>query len=59
MSIIPTYIVWHLRTLGRPFVLPGWIMLLEYGSVAITAAVILLRWVSAALDGQPATGASM
>jgi hypothetical protein len=42
-SIIPTYIVWHLRTLGRPFVLPGWIMLLEYGAVAITAAIILLR----------------
>jgi hypothetical protein len=43
VSIIPTYIVWHLRTLGRPFVLPGWVMLLEYGTVAITAAVILLR----------------
>ena len=43
VSIIPTYIVWHLRTLGRPFVLPGWIMLLEYGAVAITAAIIVLR----------------
>jgi hypothetical protein len=43
VSIIPTYIVWHLRTLGHPFVLPGWIMLLEYGAVAITAAVILVR----------------
>jgi len=43
VSIIPTYIVWHLRTLGRPFVLPGWIMLLEYGFVAMTAAVIVLR----------------
>ncbi|MGO9518991.1 MAG: glycosyltransferase 87 family protein [Candidatus Korobacteraceae bacterium] len=43
VSIIPTYIVWHLRTLGRPWVIPGWITLLEYGSVAMTAAVILLR----------------
>jgi Glycosyltransferase family 87 len=43
VSIIPTYIVWHLRTLGRPFVLPGWVMLLEYGSVAVTAAIILVR----------------
>ncbi len=43
VSIIPTYIIWHLRTLGRPWVLPGWIVLLEYGSVAITGAIILLR----------------
>jgi alpha-1,6-mannosyltransferase len=43
VSIIPTYIVWHLRTLGHPFVLPGWIMLLEYGAVAITTAIIVLR----------------
>jgi hypothetical protein len=43
VSIIPTYLVWHLRSLGRPFVLPGWVMLLEYGAVAITAALILLR----------------
>ena len=46
VSIIPTYIVWHLRTLGRPFVLPGWIMAVEYGVVAITAAIILLRRVT-------------
>jgi hypothetical protein len=43
VSIIPTYIVWHLRTLGRPWELPGWIVVLEYGSVAISAAIILLR----------------
>jgi hypothetical protein len=42
VSIIPTYLVWHLRTLGRPWVLPGWVMLLEYGSVAISAAIVLL-----------------
>ena len=43
VSIIPTYVVWHLRTLGRPFVLPGWVMLLEYGAVGMTAAIIRLR----------------
>ena len=37
---IPTYYVWHLRKLGRPWVVPGWIMLLEYGSVAAAAAII-------------------
>jgi alpha-1,6-mannosyltransferase len=43
VSIIPTYIVWHLRTLGRPWVLPGWVVALEYGSVAVTTAIILLH----------------
>jgi hypothetical protein len=44
VSIIPTYVNWHLRTLGRPWgSLPGWAMLLEYGSVAVVAAVIWLR----------------
>jgi alpha-1,6-mannosyltransferase len=49
VSIIPTYIVWHLRTSGHPFVLPGWVMLLEYGAVALTAAIILLRRIIPAL----------
>ena len=43
VSIIPTYIVWHLRALGRPWVLPGWVALLEYGVVAVSATIILLR----------------
>ena len=43
VSIIPTYYVWHLRTLGRPWLVPGWILLLEYGSVAVTAAITALR----------------
>ena len=38
VSIIPTYYVWHLRTIGHPWVLPGWIMLLEYGSIAVAVA---------------------
>jgi hypothetical protein len=43
VSIIPTYIVWHLRALGRPWLVPGWVTLLEYGSVATASAIILLR----------------
>jgi alpha-1,6-mannosyltransferase len=42
LSIIPTYYVWRLRTLGQPWVVPGWIMLLEYGSVAVAAAIIAI-----------------
>ena len=40
VSILPAYYVWHLRTLGRLFLVPGWVMLLEYGAVAITGALI-------------------
>jgi alpha-1,6-mannosyltransferase len=43
VSIIPTYYVWHLRTIGRPWVVPGWIMLLEFGSVAMAGAIIVYR----------------
>ncbi|MCU1262665.1 MAG: hypothetical protein JWO80_5550 [Bryobacterales bacterium] len=43
VSIIPTYVVWHLRTLGRPWLVPGWIMLIEYGSVATAGVIIALR----------------
>jgi hypothetical protein len=43
VSIIPTYVVWHLRTLGRPWLVPSWIMLLEYGSVATAGVIIALR----------------
>jgi hypothetical protein len=43
VSIIPTFYVWHLRTLGRPWSVPGWIMLLEYGSVAAAGAFIIFR----------------
>ena len=43
ISIIPTYYVWHLRTLGRPWLAPWWIMLIEYGSVAMAGAIVLFR----------------
>jgi hypothetical protein len=40
VSIIPTYYVWHLRALGRPWLVPGWIMLVEYAAVAVAGAII-------------------
>jgi len=43
VTIIPTYYVWHLRLLGRPWVVPSWVMILEYGSVAMTASIIWFR----------------
>jgi alpha-1,6-mannosyltransferase len=43
VSVIPTYYVWHLRMLGRPWLLPSWIMLLEYGSVVAAGVVIGFR----------------
>lgn len=43
VSIIPTYYVWHLRTLGRPWLVPGWVLLLEFGSVGLAGAGVLLR----------------
>jgi alpha-1,6-mannosyltransferase len=44
VSIMLTYVQWHLRALGRPWgPLPGWVMLLEYGCVAAVAAMIVLR----------------
>ena len=43
VSIIPTYYVWHLHRLGRPWLVPGWIMLVEYGAVATAAVLLGLR----------------
>ncbi len=44
VSILPTYVMWHFRALGRPWgALPGWVMLLEYGCVAIAGVTITLR----------------
>ncbi|MEO6965826.1 MAG: hypothetical protein ABI076_08005, partial [Acidobacteriaceae bacterium] len=44
VSISPVYIMWHFRTLGRPWgALPGWVMLVEYGCVALAAAMIWMR----------------
>jgi hypothetical protein len=44
VSVIPVYIMWHLRALGHPWgPLPVWVMLLEYGCVAIAAVIVGLR----------------
>jgi alpha-1,6-mannosyltransferase len=43
LSILPTYYVWHLRTVGLPWVVPDWIMILEFGTVVIAGAIIALR----------------
>jgi alpha-1,6-mannosyltransferase len=42
ISIIPTFYVWHLRTLGGPWFVPDWIFLLEYGSVAVAGTIIII-----------------
>jgi alpha-1,6-mannosyltransferase len=44
VSIIPVYIQWHLRTLGHPWgALPRWVMVLEYGCLAMAAVILWLR----------------
>jgi hypothetical protein len=44
VSIIPTYVQWHLRALGHPWgSLPGWVMLVEYGCMAVAAAILAFR----------------
>ena len=56
VSIIPVYVQWHLRALGRPWgALPGWVMGLEYGCLAIAAAIIFIRRIpqSHAANSQP------
>jgi alpha-1,6-mannosyltransferase len=55
VSMIPTYYVWHLRTLGRPWIVPGWALLLEYGAVATAGAWVGLRRIrqSSQVAGDP------
>lgn len=44
VTISATYVMWHLSAVGGAWgALPGWVMLLEYGSVATAAAVIAVR----------------
>jgi hypothetical protein len=44
VSIIPVYVQWHLRTLGRSWgALPGWVMVLEYGCLTAAGAILALR----------------
>jgi alpha-1,6-mannosyltransferase len=43
VSVLSTYVVWHLHALGHPWRVPVWITILEYGPVATAAAFTLLR----------------
>jgi alpha-1,6-mannosyltransferase len=52
ISIIPTFYVWHLRTLGGQWYVPDWIMFLEFGSVAAAGVIISFRRL-ARLDATP------
>ena len=47
VSIIPTYIVWHLRAAGQPWILPAWVMPIEYGLIALTALILLFCRIAA------------
>ena len=53
VSIFPTYFVWHLRSLGHEWQVPGWVLLLEYGSVAIAAAIVSLRRKAQSVEQAP------
>jgi hypothetical protein len=44
VSIIPTYVMWHLtRVSGTWGTLPVWVMVVEYGCLAVAAATITFR----------------
>lgn len=54
LTIIPTYVMWHLSVVrGAWGALPGWVMLVEYGGVALAAAVITLRGTPSAVPHLP------
>jgi len=43
LSVLSVFFVWYSNTLGQPWQVPAWILLLEYGSVATAAAIASLR----------------
>jgi len=44
VSIFPTYVMWHFRSLGHPWgALPDWVMLLEYGCLAMAVVILAFR----------------
>ena len=55
VSIVPTYYVWHLRDLGSPWLLPDWIILLEYGSVVVVGIIMIWRRLTRPPDAQQTT----
>jgi alpha-1,6-mannosyltransferase len=55
VSIIPTYVVWYLRALGRPWLLPGWVPVLEYGPMATVGAISLWHRLKRRTASRPST----
>lgn len=53
VSIFPTYIIWHMRSLGREWHLPAWVLVLEYGSVGVATAILLLRRIAKPIAQTP------
>jgi hypothetical protein len=43
LSVLSVFFVWYSHTLGQLWRVPGWILLLEYGSVATAVAIATLR----------------
>jgi alpha-1,6-mannosyltransferase len=43
LSILSVFFVWYSHTLGQPWQVPVWILLLEYGSFAAAAVIASLR----------------
>ena len=39
LSVLSVLFVWYAHALGAPWQVPAWILWLEYGSVAVAAAV--------------------
>jgi len=56
VSIIPTYYVWHLRATGGLWLVPGWVMLVEYGAVAGAAASVWFRRFARPAAARDSTG---
>jgi hypothetical protein len=42
-SVIPVYVVWDLSRRGGRWIVPGWVMIVEFAAVLAVAAVLFLR----------------
>jgi hypothetical protein len=43
LSIPVVFFVWYSHTLGHAWIVPGWILLLEYGPVTAAATIVWFR----------------
>jgi hypothetical protein len=46
LSVLVIYPTWHLRRLGAPFVVPTWLLAVEFALPAIAAVLVLRSWQS-------------